>query len=46
MPADGARGVSQNLPPLPVDRLPERYRRMFAVILRRRVVGDDREGRR
>ena len=43
MLADGARGVNQSLPPLPVDRLPERYRRMFAVILRGCVVGEDDE---
>ena len=41
MLADGARGVNQSLPPLPVDRLPERYRRMFAVILGGCVVGED-----
>jgi AcrR family transcriptional regulator len=31
--ADGARGVNQTLPPQPALSLPERYRRMFAVIL-------------
>jgi len=33
MLADGARGVDQSLPPLPVDRFPVRSRRMFAVTL-------------
>lgn len=32
--ADGARGVNQTLPPQPALSLPERYRRMFAAILR------------
>ena len=41
MPADGARGVNHDLPPPPVDRLPERYLQMFAVILRGYVLGDD-----
>jgi hypothetical protein len=35
--------ANQSLPPLPVDRLPERYRRMFAVILGGCVVGEDDE---
>jgi hypothetical protein len=41
MLADGARDMNQSLPSLPVDKLPERYRRMFVVVLRGCVVGED-----
>jgi hypothetical protein len=30
---DGARGSNQTLPPLPIDKLPQRYREIMGAIL-------------
>ena len=33
MLCDGARGSNQTLPPIPIEKLPDRYRRVIGAIL-------------